>query len=161
MPTRTCSAEIDPSSGLPTPDFLGRWSAPGGSTELPVGLALLDIAGLGAELEDPRAEYHASRKVAAALCQPLGPVDAAVRLSRREFLVVVPGASARHLAGLGDEVAEQLELASDGYPHVPLPPPSPRSSPTPGPCPSRTCASRWTACRRRRGRGRRGADPGR
>lgn len=114
------SAEIDPSSGLPTPDFLGRWAAPGGSTELPVGLALLDIAGLGAELEDPRAEYHAARKVAAALCQPLGPVDAAVRLSRREFLVVVPGASARHLAGLGDEVAEQLELASDGYPHVPL-----------------------------------------
>ena len=32
----------------------------------------------------------------------------------------MPGASARHLAGLGDEVAEQLELASDGYPHVPL-----------------------------------------
>ncbi|MDD7968648.1 DICT sensory domain-containing protein [Actinomycetospora lemnae] len=138
------SADVDPSSGLPTPDFLERWSTPGGSTELPVGLALVDVAGLdpsvgrrsgaeldpsvgrrsGAELdpvvEDPRAEYHAARKVAAALGQPLGPVDAAVRLSRREFLVVVPGASPRHLAGLGDEVAEQLELASDGYPHIPL-----------------------------------------
>ncbi|GAA4874696.1 DICT sensory domain-containing protein [Actinomycetospora straminea] len=114
------SADVDSSSGLPTPDFLERWSAPGGSTELPVGLALVDVAGLDEAFEDPRAEYHAARKVAAALGQPLGPVDAAVRLSRREFLVVVPGASPRHLAGLGDEVAEQLELASDGYPHIPL-----------------------------------------
>ncbi|MFC5139725.1 DICT sensory domain-containing protein [Actinomycetospora rhizophila] len=114
------SAATDPSSGLPTPDFLERWSSPGGTTELPVGLALVDVAGLDGAFDDPRAEYHAARKVAAALCQPLGPVDAAVRLSRREFLVVVPGASPRHLAGLGDEVAEQLELSSDGYPHVPL-----------------------------------------
>ena len=114
------SAETDPQSGLPTPDFLERWSSPGGSTELPVGLALVDVAGLDGVFDDPRAEYHAARKIAAALGQPLGPVDAAVRLSRREFLVVVPGASPRHLAGLGDEVAEQLELSSDGYPHVPL-----------------------------------------
>ncbi|GAA4803522.1 hypothetical protein GCM10023200_45960 [Actinomycetospora chlora] len=113
-------AETDPSSGLPTPDFLERWSAPGGTTELPVGLALVDVPGLDTEFADPRAEYHAARKVAAALEQPLGPVDAAVRLGRREFLVVVPGASPRHLAGLGDEIAEQLELSSDGYPHVPL-----------------------------------------
>ncbi|MHC1562260.1 DICT sensory domain-containing protein [Actinomycetospora sp. C-140] len=114
------SAETDPSSGLPTPDFLERWSAPGGAAELPVGLALVDVPGLGASFEEPRAEYHAARKVAAALEQPLGPVDAAVRLNRREFLVVVPGASPRHLAGLGDEIAEQLELSSDGYPHVSL-----------------------------------------
>ncbi|MDD7940214.1 DICT sensory domain-containing protein [Actinomycetospora lutea] len=113
------SAEIDPSSGLPTPDFLERWASPGGSTELPVGLALVDVAGLD-DVGDARAEYHAARKVAAALGQPLGPVDAAVRMGRREFLVVVPGASPRHLAGLGDEIAVGLELASDGYPHVPL-----------------------------------------
>ena len=67
---------------------------------------------------DPRASYHAAHHVAAALTQPLGPVDAAVRLSRREFLVVVPGASERHLAAVCDQIGEQLELASRGYPDI-------------------------------------------
>jgi GGDEF domain-containing protein len=70
--------------------------------------------------EDPRAGYHAAHRVAAALTQPLGPVDAAVRLSQRHFLVVLPGASARHLAKVCDEIGEQLRLASGGYPDVSL-----------------------------------------
>ena len=114
------SARVDPESGLPTPDFLSRWSAAAGTTELPVGLALFDVDVLGEHtlLGDDRAAYYAVRQVAAAMTQPLGPVDAVVRLSRREFLVVIPGASVRHLAGVCDRIGEQLDLASWGYPNM-------------------------------------------
>jgi hypothetical protein len=116
------AAAIDPQSGLPTPDFLSRWSNAGGATTLPIGLGLFDIGGMAtpAVRDDPRAAYHAAHRVAAALTQPLGPVDAAVRLSECHFLVVLPGASARHLARVCDEIGEQLRLASRGYPEVSL-----------------------------------------
>lgn len=117
------AATVDPASGLPDRDFLARWAGPAqDGSPLTVGLALFDVAEMGgrAVAADARAAYHASHQVAAALTQPLGPVDAAVRLSSREFLIVVPGASTRHLAELCDAIAEQLELASGGYPDVPL-----------------------------------------
>jgi DICT domain-containing protein len=116
------AASVDPRSGLTNPDFLRRWAAPAGTTTLPVGLALFDVPALGTEplRQDERAAYHAAHQVAAALTQPLGPVDAAVRLSEREFLVVVPGSTLRHLSGICDEIGEQLELMSNGYPSVPL-----------------------------------------
>lgn len=117
------AATVDPHSGVSNPDFLRRWANPsGGATTLPIGLALFDVAELDGDTVrgDDRASYHAAHQVAAALTQPLGPVDAVVRLSAREFLVVVPGASARHLAGLCDTIGEQLELASHGYPDISL-----------------------------------------
>lgn len=117
------AAGLDPQSGLTTPDFLHRWSDGDGTTVLPVGLALFDLPAVseaGRHGTDPRAAYHAARRIAAAVTQPLGPVDAAVRLSEREFLVVVPGASELHLARVCDDILEQLTLASDGYPHVPF-----------------------------------------
>lgn len=116
------AASVDPQSGLTNPDFLQRWSQPSGTTALPIGLALFDVAAFdGPEVRaDHRAAYHAARQVAAAMTLPLGPVDAVVRLSAREFLVVVPGASPRHLSAIGDEIGEQLELVSHGYPGVPL-----------------------------------------
>lgn len=120
--TARAAAGTDPASGLSGPDFLGHWSTTAGTAPLGVGLALFDVTGLGAPdlADDERAAYHAAHHVAAALTRPLGPVDAAVRLSAREFLIVVPGASARHLAALCDAVSEQLELASHGYPGIPL-----------------------------------------
>ena len=116
------AATVDPRSGLANPDFLRRWSAPAGSTTLPIGLAMFDVPELGSVRlrEDERAAYHAAHQVAAALTQPLGPVDAAVRLSEREFLVVIPGSTMRHLAGVCDEIGRQLELMSKGYPDVSL-----------------------------------------
>lgn len=116
------AANVDPQSGMTTPEFLARWTNTGGPTALPVGVALFDVAALddAEQRLGRRAAYHAARRVAAAVSEPLGPVDAAVRLSEREFALVVPGASSRHLAGLVDAVVEQLELSSDGYPHVPL-----------------------------------------
>jgi GGDEF domain-containing protein len=116
------SASVDPESGLTAPDFLQRWAAPADAATLPIGLGLFDVSALdtAAMRADPRASYHAAHHIAAALTQPLGPVDAAVRLSTREFLVVVPGASERHLAAVCDQIGEQLELASRGYPHVSL-----------------------------------------
>lgn len=116
------AAAVDPESGLTAPDFLQRWAAPTDAATVPLGLALFDIGGLAddAVRSDPRASYHAAHHVAAALTQPLGPVDAAVRLSTRAFLVVVPGASDRHLGTVCDQIGEQLELASHGYPDVSL-----------------------------------------
>ncbi len=116
------AATVDPNSGLTNPDFLQRWSRPGGTSTLPIGLALFAIAELGSDtlIGDPRASYHAAHQAAAALTQPIGPVDAVVRLSAREFLVVVPGASVRHLAGICDQIGDQLELASHGYPDISL-----------------------------------------
>lgn len=116
------AAHVDPQSGLTTPEFLSRWADTSGPTALPVGVALVDVEALdGAEHRlGRRAAYHAARRVAAAVSEPLGPVDAAVRLSERAFALIVPGASSRHLASLVDAVVEQLELSSDGYPNVPL-----------------------------------------
>lgn len=113
------AASVDPQSGLTAPEFLHRWSSDGGPNALPVGLALFDIEAPAAAPDD-RAAYHAARRIAAALTEPLSPVDAAVRLDARSFLLVVPGASEMHLARICDDVVEQLELASDGYPHLPL-----------------------------------------
>lgn len=115
-------AHVDPQSGLITPEFLSRWAGNGRATALPVGVAVFDVPALDrvAHGHDDRAAHHATRKVAAALTEPLGPVDVAVRLSEREFAIVVPAASTRHLRRLVAVVAEQLELTSDGYPHVPL-----------------------------------------
>ncbi|TCK19927.1 DICT sensory domain-containing protein [Pseudonocardia endophytica] len=116
------AATTDPHSGVANPDFLRRWSHPTGANPLPIGLALFDVAELDGDAmrDDERASYFAAHQVAAALTQPLGPVDAVVRMSAREFLVVVPGASQRHLAGLCDQISEQLELASHGYPDIAL-----------------------------------------
>ncbi|NMO91024.1 DICT sensory domain-containing protein [Actinomycetospora sp. TBRC 11914] len=111
----------DPASGLPTAEFLQRWTPRGGPGALQVGLALFDVPAFDEPaLQDPRAAYHAGHRVAAALSEPLGPVDVAVRLDERTFVVVVPGASSRHLAELADRITEGLVLASEGYPGVPL-----------------------------------------
>ncbi|TCK26579.1 DICT sensory domain-containing protein [Pseudonocardia endophytica] len=117
------AAGTDPQSGLTTPDFLHRWSDGDGTTVLPVGLALFDLPAVSEASRggtDTRAAYHAARRIASAVTQPLGPVDAAVRMSEREFLIVVPGASELHLARVCDDILEQLTLLSDGYPNVPL-----------------------------------------
>lgn len=116
------AAVVDPASGLPTADVLNRWTDTAGPEALPVGVALFDLPGLSGDRvrDDDRASYFAAHQVAAALTQPLGPVDTAVRLSERRFALVLPGASERHLAGVCDRVGEQLELASHGYPGVPL-----------------------------------------
>lgn len=116
-------ARTEPESGLPTPDYLVRWAGSGGrAAALPIGLAVFDLPGLDdAEGEyGARRAFHAARQAAAALSEPLGPVDAAVRLSAREFALVVPGASPRHLERIAAAAAEQLEIFSEGYPHVRL-----------------------------------------
>ncbi|ANY07026.1 DICT sensory domain-containing protein [Pseudonocardia sp. HH130630-07] len=116
------AAVTDPASGLPTAEVLDRWTGPVGPETLAVGVAVLDLPALAGDRvrSDDRAAYFAAHQVAAALTQPLGPVDTAVRLSQREFALVLPGASERHLAGVCDRIGEQLQLASQGYPGVPL-----------------------------------------
>lgn len=92
-------AKVEQQSGLPTPEFLARWAGTDGrASALPIGLAVFDIVGLDdtASQHSRRTRYHAARQTAAALTEPLGPVDAAVRLSTREFALVVPGASSSH-----------------------------------------------------------------
>jgi hypothetical protein len=118
---RTATA-VDPESGLVTADFLAHWSNTSDVTTLPVGLGLFEVTGMGsaAVRTNPQAAYHAARRVAAALQQPLDAFDTAVRISGRNFLVVVPGASSRHLARVCDEIGEHLRLASHGYPDVSL-----------------------------------------
>jgi DICT domain-containing protein len=116
------STPLDPESGLVTFDFLAHWSNTSDVTTLPVGLGLFEVAGMTSDpvRTDPSAAYHAARRVAAALQQPLGAFDTAVRFSRRHFLIVVPGASSRHLALVCDTICEHLRLASHGYPDVSL-----------------------------------------
>ncbi|WP_433802808.1 DICT sensory domain-containing protein [Actinomycetospora sp. CA-084318] len=114
-------AGTDAASGLPDGDFLARWTPRGGPGALQVGVALFDIPAFDDEaLASPRAAYHAGHRVAAALTEPLGPVDVAVRLDPRTFVVLVPGASAVHLNDLADRIGEGLALASEGHPGVPL-----------------------------------------
>ena len=116
-------ARVDQQSGLPTPEFLGRWAGTDGRVSaLPIGLAVFDIVGLddAEERHGRRPAYHAARQTAAALTEPLGPVDAAVRLSSREFALIVPGASPAHLLRVAAAAAEQLELFSEGYPRIDL-----------------------------------------
>jgi hypothetical protein len=106
-------AKVEQQSGLPTPEFLARWAGTDGrASALPIGLAVFDIVGLDdtASPHSRRTLYHAARQTAAALTEPLGPVDAAVRLSTREFALVVPGASSSHLTRLAAAAADQLEL---------------------------------------------------
>lgn len=116
-------ARVEAQSGLPSPEFLGRWAGTDGRVSaLPIGIAVFDVAGLE-DAEDRhgrRSAYHAARQTAAALTEPLGPVDAAVRLSAREFALIVPGASPAHLTRVAAAAAEQLELFSGGYPNVDL-----------------------------------------
>ncbi|WFG44076.1 DICT sensory domain-containing protein [Pseudonocardia alni] len=116
------AAAVDPASGLPTAEALDRFAGPAGPETLPVGVALFDLPGLDGSVvhDDDRAAWFAAHQVAAAMTQPLGPVDAALRLSEREFALVVPGASDRHLAGLCDRVGERLALASQGWPGIAL-----------------------------------------
>lgn len=116
-------AHVEAQSGLPTPEFLGRWAGTDGRVSaLPIGLAVFDIVGLddAADRLGRRSAYHAARQVAAALSEPLGPVDAAVRLSEREFALIIPGASPAHLARVAAAASEQLQLFSGGYPSVDL-----------------------------------------
>ncbi|HEY2224021.1 DICT sensory domain-containing protein [Actinomycetospora sp.] len=116
-------AKVEQQSGLPSPEFLGRWAGTDGrASALPIGLAVFDIVGLedAENRHSRRTAYHAARQTAAALTEPLGPVDAAVRMSTREFALIVPGASAAHLTRVAAAAAEQLELFSQGYPHVDL-----------------------------------------
>ncbi|MEJ2866507.1 DICT sensory domain-containing protein [Actinomycetospora sp. OC33-EN08] len=111
----------DADSGLPDAGFLERWTPRVGPGALQVGVALFDIAAFDDEaLASPRAAYHAGHRVAAALTEPLGPVDVAVRLDARTFVVLVPGASAVHLGDLADRIGEGLALASEGHPGVAL-----------------------------------------
>ena len=116
-------ARVEAQSGLPTPEFLGRWAGTDGRVSaLPIGLAVFDVVGLddAADRLGRRSAYHAARQVAAALTEPLGPVDAAVRLSEREFALIIPGASPAHLTRVAATAAEQLQLFSGGYPNVDL-----------------------------------------
>jgi DICT domain-containing protein len=117
----SASVAPDAASGLPTGEFLDRWTPRGGPGALQVGVALFEIPGFDdPALEDARLAYHVGHRVAAALSEPLGPVDVAVRLDPYTFAVVVPGASSRHLAELADRIAEGLTLASEGHPGVAL-----------------------------------------
>lgn len=120
--TARAASPVDPESGLVTADFLARWSDTSDVTTLPVGLGLFEVAGLASTRlrADPRAVYQAARRVATALVAPLTGFDTAVRISQRHFLVVVPGASSRHLAHVCDEIVEHLGLASQGLPGVSL-----------------------------------------
>lgn len=115
------AAGTDAASGLPDAGFLERWTPRGGPGALQIGVALFDIAAFDDEaLSSGRAAYHAGHRVAAALTEPLGPVDVAVRLDARTFVVLVPGASAVHLNALADRIGEGLALASEGHPGVSL-----------------------------------------
>ncbi|MYW73231.1 hypothetical protein, partial [Pseudonocardia sp. SID8383] len=80
------AAAVDPASGLPTAEALDRFAGPAGPETLPVGVALFDLPGLDGSVvhDDDRAAWFAAHQVAAAMTQPLGPVDAALRLSERE-----------------------------------------------------------------------------
>jgi DICT domain-containing protein len=114
-------AGTDAASGLPDAGFLDHWTPRGGPGALQVGVALFDIPAFTSEALAPaRAAYHAGHRVAAALTEPLGPVDVAVRLDVRTFVVLVPGASAVHLNDLADRIGEGLAFASEGHPGVAL-----------------------------------------
>lgn len=113
-------AGIDPSSGLPTGELLARWTSAAagpmaGRTALTLGLALVDLPGLagapGAAEPSPRDAFHAARRVAACLSQPLGPVDVALRLGAGQFLVVLPGATPDQLTATVEEITDQLREA--------------------------------------------------
>ena len=142
--TARAAATTDPHSGVANPDFLQRWSHPTGANPLPIGLALFDVAELDSEAmrADDRASYFAAHQVAAALTQPLGPVDAVVRMSAREFLVVVPGASPATWPVSATGSASSWSWPRTATRTSRCGPGSPRSSPAGVRCRSATCTAR-------------------
>jgi GGDEF domain-containing protein len=115
-------AERDPRTGLFTAAFLQRWTS-GLGAGLPVGLVLLRIPGV-ADLRAQyglRAELAALQGVTKCATELLGPVDRMVRLSREDFLMVLPSWSEQLVLGLCDEVCARVSQLDQQYPFVALP----------------------------------------
>ena len=120
---RDDAQERDPRSGLYNERFLARWTAGLGTGTLPVGLALIRVSGV-AEVRERyglRAELAALRGVARTLQHGFNEGDRAVRLSRDDFLAVLPGRTLDDVRAFCDEVLVGLGRLDTTYPFVNLP----------------------------------------
>jgi GGDEF domain-containing protein/DICT domain-containing protein len=115
--------ERDPRSGLPNQHYLARWTAGLGAGTLPVGLAVLRVAGVTGirGTYGLRAELAAFQSLAGCLLNGLTGADRAIRLGGEDFLVVAPGRTADEMADYCDRVAVDIARLDQSYPFVPLP----------------------------------------
>lgn len=115
--------ERDPRSGLYNERFLARWTAGLGSGTLPVGLALIRV-GTIADLREQyglRAELAALQGVARVLQRGLSESDRAIRMTRDDFLAILPGRTLDEVRTYCDEVCDGLGRLDTTYPFVNLP----------------------------------------
>ena len=115
-------SERDTRTGLYTEKFLTRWTAGLGGA-LPIGLALLRVAGLS-ELQGRyglRAEHAAVQGLLGCLRNGLTEGDRMVRLGPEDILVVLPLWPADRVRRFCERMCAQIAKLGESYPFVPLP----------------------------------------
>ncbi|MGZ3144329.1 DICT sensory domain-containing protein [Lentzea chajnantorensis] len=112
----------DPWTGLHTPESLDSWLGTDFADTVELGLVRVRVP----DLEDvegrhgPSAAVHTENNVADLLRRELRPVDRAVRMSRTEFLLVLPAVPAPRVWSIAVNAAEALGRLEETYPHVPV-----------------------------------------
>jgi DICT domain-containing protein/GGDEF domain-containing protein len=117
------AGERDPRTGLYTEQFLARWTAGLGGGTLPIGLALLQVAGL-AELHDQyglRAEMAVLQGLIGCVGDLLGEGDRVVRVGPEEILLVLPLWAAEDVWRLCEQVGTRIAKLDECYPFITLP----------------------------------------
>lgn len=117
------SSDRDPRTGLHTARFLDRWTRGLGAGTLPIGLALVRIYGI-VEVRSRyglRAELAALHGVTVRVLELLQPADRVVRLSREDFLVVLPSWPPERVLWFCEEVCRRVAALDAVYPFVSLP----------------------------------------
>ena len=117
------STERDPHTGFYGGAFLTRWLSDSPSGTLPMGLVLLQLAGLTAMRAryGRRAELAVRQSVAAGLRLLGRGVDRVVTLGHDEFLVLLPSAGPDDVLQVCNEVCRVASGLDEAYPFIALP----------------------------------------
>ncbi|RDI23134.1 sensor domain-containing diguanylate cyclase [Lentzea flaviverrucosa] len=110
----------DPWTGLHTSQSLESWLGTDRADTVELGLVLVRIPDLD-EVESVHgssAAVHTENNIADVLRRDLRPVDRAVRLSRKEFLLVLPAVPAQQVLAVADSVRTALASLDETYPHI-------------------------------------------
>ncbi|MET9002279.1 DICT sensory domain-containing protein [Amycolatopsis sp. Hca4] len=123
LPPPATGPAVDPETGLDTPAGMAPWLGDATDT-VPLGLVLVAVDDLAAveRRHGPRVRMHTEQNIADLLREGLRPLDRAVRLGPREFLVVQPAVPAADLTERSRRLERRLAALHTTYPFVELHP---------------------------------------